>query len=91
MMRVERKVGEAMPIHRAGPGWEPSGQERTMRPWKHKKGKTDSRVQENPLGLASSGAFSANSKSWGAAAHKPWPFLSSLERKGKKGKEAGSS
>ena len=35
-----------------------------MRPWTHKKGKSDSRVQE-PLSLASPEVFSANHKSWG--------------------------
>lgn len=75
MIRVKRGLGKAMPTHQAGPGRETSRQEGTMRPWKHKKGKNDSRVQENPHGLASPGAFYANSKSWGATAHKPWPFL----------------
>lgn len=46
--------------------------------------KNDCRVQENPPGLASLEALYANSKSWGAAAHKPWPLLSSSERKKKK-------
>lgn len=37
-----------------------------------------------PLGPASPEALYANSKSWGAAARKPWPSLSSSERKKKK-------
>lgn len=82
--RVMRGLGKAMPTHPAGPGRETSRQEGTTKPWKHKKGKTNSRVQENPLSLASSEAFSANSKSWGAAAHKPWPLISSSERRKKK-------
>ena len=61
--RVMRGLGKAMPAHPAGPGTETSRQEGTMRLWKHKKGKTGSRVQENPLSLAGSEAFSANSKS----------------------------
>lgn len=80
-------VGKATPTHPAGPGRETGRQEGTTRPWKHKKGKTKSRFQENPLSLASSEAFSANSKSWGATAHKPWPLLSSLERKKKTGRK----
>lgn len=46
--------------------------------------KNDCRVQENPPGLASPEALYANSKSWGAAAHKPWPLLSSSEREKKR-------
>lgn len=79
----EEGVGKAMPTHQAGPGQETSRQAGTARTWKHKKGKTDSRVQENPLSLASPEAFSADRKSWGAAPRKAWPFLSFSER-GKK-------
>lgn len=84
---VMRGLGKAMPTHPAGPGRETSRQEGTTRPWKHKKGKTDSRVQENPLSLARSEVFSANSKSWGAAAHKLWPLFSSSESKKEKKNE----
>lgn len=86
----DQGVGEATSTLQPGPGQDTGRQEGTTRPWKHKKGKTDSRVQENPLSLASPEAFSANHKSWGAVAHKPWPLLSSLGA-GEGCKEVGSS
>lgn len=76
------------------PSWSPEGdrQAGTSGLGSTGKGKPTAGSRE-PLGLASSGAFPASSKSWGAAAHKLWPLFSSSEGGGVGGrkKEVGSS
>lgn len=83
-MRVMRGLGTAMPTRQAGPGRETSRPGSNQEALEAQERKNDCRVQENPPGLASPEALYANSKSWGAAAHKPWPLLSSSERKKKR-------